>query len=86
MVLAPAAAAPAAVLLLLRMYTPLCLIDMVEEATSVTRLLMTPLVRAVMGMLESALALLLQAKHQEEQQRDRSAATLKHPNTGKLYG
>jgi hypothetical protein len=59
-VVAPAAALPAAMLLLLRMYTPLCLMDMVED-TSVTRLLMTPLVRAVIGTLASALVLFLQA-------------------------
>lgn len=59
-VVAPAAAAAAAVLLPLRENTPLCLIDMVDEPTSVTRLLMTPLVRTVIGMAASALALFLQ--------------------------
>jgi hypothetical protein len=62
-VVAPAAAEAAAMLLLLvllRRYMPLCLMDMVED-TSVTRLLMTPLVRAVIGTLASALVLLLQA-------------------------
>jgi hypothetical protein len=45
-------------LVLLRMYTPLCLMDMVEDDTSDTWLLMTPLVRAVIGTAASVLVLL----------------------------
>lgn len=57
-VLLPDAALLAAELLLL--YTPPCRVDMVEEAaTSPTRLLSTPLVRAVRGMLLLVSVLLL---------------------------